>query len=213
MIKGLFNMVQKICYVVGAGDFFGNKINKTVGDYVIAVDGGYQYLQKSAVEIDMVVGDFDSLKEKPVHANMVVLQKEKDDTDMLAALKIGIIKGYKRFFIYGGTGGRIAHTFANFQCLASLSQNHAQGFLFDKHCVITAITNKSIVFDSTHKGYISVLSHSDKAYGVTIKNLKYELDNITVLSTYPIGVSNQFIGKDSIISVEDGTLIVIYEQM
>ena len=51
----------------------------------------------------------------------------------------------------------------------------------------------------------------EKAKGVTIRGLKYELENGILESGFPLGVSNHFVGKESSIAVEDGTLIVMYD--
>ena len=85
-----------------------------------------------------------------------------------------------------------------------------RGYLFGKDNIITAITDDTMYFDSYHKGYISVFSHSDKSIGVFLKGLKYRLDDATVINTFPIGVSNEFIGGKSSITVESGTLIIIF---
>ncbi len=79
-------------------------------DFVIAADAGLRYLEQAGILADLVIGDFDTLKEIPTGANVVRLNCEKDDTDMLAAVREGIKAGYKEFHIYGGTGGRIDHT-------------------------------------------------------------------------------------------------------
>ncbi len=198
-----------VCYVVGAGEcsklFF--KPNNT--DYVIAADGGLRYLEESGIKADFIVGDFDSLGVTPKGINVIKLNKEKDITDMDAAVSIGIEKGFTYFKLFGVLGGRFDHSLANIQLAASLSQKNFKVELFDDKTYITAVTNGSISFDSNNKGYISVFSHSDISRGVSIKGLKYELTNSELKNAFPLGVSNEFIGKSSEITVENGTLIII----
>lgn len=102
------------------------------------------------------------------------------------------------------------HTIANVQLLAYLSQGNRKGFLFGQDCIITAITNDNMTFSSNAKGHISVFSFSDKTKSVYLKGLKYELDNTTLTSTFPIGVSNEFIGKESVVTVENGTILIVF---
>lgn len=203
-------MRDKICYIVGAGENYGLDFCVRDGDMVIAADGGIAYLREKGINADLIVGDFDSLPEKPAHSNIVALSREKDSTDMIAAIHEGIDRGYKIFHIYCGTGGRLDHTLANIQALAFLSRNKMRGFLFGGDYVITAVTNGSIAFNSRQRGYISVFSCSDKSAGVFLKGLKYELENAVISNTFPIGVSNEFIGVDSTVTVNDGTLAVIF---
>lgn len=59
----------------------------------------------------MILGDFDSVDERNMEDIMEmrarypekvkVLPVEKDDTDMLAAIKEGLNKGFEEFVIYG----------------------------------------------------------------------------------------------------------------
>ncbi len=46
--------------------------------------------------------------------------------------------------------------------------------------------------------------------GVYETGLKYRLENYTMSSTYPIGVSNEFTGKPAEISVNEGILLIVY---
>ena len=203
-------MTNAICYIIGAGENYGLDFTPTTEDFVIAADAGIRYLEQRGFTADLVIGDFDSLNDIPVHPNTKELNPEKDDTDMLAAVREGIKSGYSVFHIYCGMGGRIDHTIANIQTLAHLSQNGTQGFLFGKDNVITAITNRKIFFDKVPSGYISVFSYTEKSEGVYLQNLKYELNNATLTNTFPLGVSNEFIGKESSISVNDGTLLIVF---
>lgn len=203
-------MDKGICYVIGAGENFGIDFIPSQKDYVIAADGGFRYLEEAGIAADMVIGDFDTLGYRPAHPNVIQLNPEKDDTDMLAAVKEGSLKGFSTFYFYGGTGGRIEHTVANFQLLAFLSQNRKKGFLFDRDCVITAITNRELAFPETARGYLSVFSHTEKSEGVTLRGLKYKLTDATLFNTFPLGISNEFTGVKSSVSVKAGTLLIVF---
>ena len=203
-------MVNKICYIIGAGDNHGLDFVVTDGDYVIAADGGLASLQACGVDPDLVIGDFDSLGYTPLHHNVISLSCNKDHTDTFEAIQAGIAKGYKTFHIYGGTGGRFDHTYANIQTLAYLSQMGNAGYLVGKDYVITAITNGGISFPACCDGYVSVFAYSNEADWVSIQGLKYELDNHRLTSTMPMGVSNEFVGVESVIAVVDGTLIIVF---
>ena len=203
-------MTNNICYIVGAGENYGLDFTPTSTDYVIAADAGLRNLEHCGITADLVIGDFDSLNNIPSHPNTKILSPEKDDTDMLAAVREGIKAGYSVFHIYCGLGGRIDHTIANLQVLAYLAENGMRGFLFDKNNVITAITNQRMVFGMIPSGYISVFSYTEKSEGVYLHGLKYELSNATLTNTFPLGVSNEFIGKESFILVSSGTLIIVF---
>ena len=201
---------NKICYIIGAGEFYPNGLAPGPGDLIIAADGGYAHLQGCGIEPDIVIGDFDSLPEQPVHPNIIKLNKEKDCTDTFAALNAGLREGHNVFHIYGGTGGRADHTHANIQSLVYLARNGARGLLFGKDYIITAIRNTTVYFDSGYNGYISVFAHSGAAKGVYLKGLKYELENAELSDAVPLGVSNEFTGVESSVTVKDGTLVIIF---
>ena len=203
-------MKDRICYVVGAGENYGLDFQPVTGDLVIAADAGLCYLEKQGIRADLVIGDFDTLKCIPEHPNTIVLSPQKNDTDTLAAVREGIKAGYSSFHIYCGTGGRIDHTLANLQVLAYLSANNMRGYLFDNGTIITAITNDRLCFGKIPCGYVSVFSCSTKAEGVTLCGLKYELNNAVLTNTFPVGVSNEFINRESSISVSDGTLFIVF---
>ncbi len=200
---------MRICYIVGAGECDGICINKKKDDIVIAADGGYRYLQSANITPDIIIGDFDSLDETPYEDNVIKLNPIKDITDMNAAADIGLEKGFDEFVIYGATGGRIDHTLANIQLVASLSRRGIKASLVNGKTVITAVTNGKICFDSSYKGYISVFAHSDICENVSIKGLKYSLENAVLKNDFALGVSNEFVGEESFISVENGTLIIV----
>lgn len=201
-------MNKNICYIVGAGENYGLDFHPAAEDFVIAADAGLRLLEEKGIRPDLIVGDFDTLHYIPQGKNVLRLPPEKDDTDMSIAIKEGIRAGYTAFHIYCGTGGRIDHTIANLQLLAYLSERGMQGFLFDRDSVFTAITDAELALNRMDGGYVSVFSWSERSTGVYLKNLKYELHDAVLTNSFPLGVSNEFIGKESRITVGKGTLLI-----
>ena len=209
------------CMIIGAGDLTMGEITVGEEDYVIAVDGGLSYCGILNVEPDKIIGDFDSVSEKEKEAIyslqeqvpglVMELPVEKDDTDMLAALKYGLELGYTDFRIYAGTGGRFDHTLANIQCLLYLKNHGANGYLVDGTGMILVIQNEAVHFRQELEGYLSLFSLGKEAKGVTIRGLKYPLEDYTLTNDYPIGISNEFIGEESTIQVEDGELVCMIQ--
>ena len=203
---------MSVCYIVGAGDCAGLDFEKKDGDLIIAADGGYKHLESAGIIPDIVVGDFDSLGMIPEGNNIIKLNPVKDITDLHAAADIGTERGYAEFVIYGALGGRFDHSFANIQLIARLSQTGKTASICDGKTVISAVTDGEISFDPSYKGYVSVFSHSDKCENVNIRGLKYTLENAELENSFSLGVSNEFIGEESVISIGRGTAIVIYSE-
>lgn len=206
---------KKNCIIVGAGDFFGfvAPVNKEQ-DLVIAADGGYNYLKAQNIEPDLWIGDSDSLNSKDEIPSediceRIILPKEKDDTDTLAAVKYAIEQGCKAFHIYGGTGGRMDHTIANIKVLSFLAESKLDCYLYGKDTMTTVIQNRGMAFPREASGMISVFSMSDESRGVTIRGLKYEMVDGVMKGSDSIGVSNEFIGEDSFVAVRDGKLLIV----
>ena len=200
---------MKICYVIGAGKLPLLYIKKQ-NAFVIAADGGLKKL--SDTKPDITVGDFDSLGFVPDGENVITLPVKKDITDMQYAVELGIEKGYETFVLYGGTGGRPDHTFANYALICSLAERGLTGYLIGEGYIVTAVHNSSIKLPECKSGTVSVFSADKCAKGVTIKGLEYTLDNAQLRFNSPIGVSNSFIGQESEISVKDGTLLIMWEE-
>lgn len=203
-------MKAPTCYIVAAGEHYAPPARPDSGDMVIAADGGYDYLLRCGIRPDLLMGDLDSIDSMPTDVPVIRLPKAKDDTDTEAAIEHGRSRGFRRFVIYGGTGGRMDHTIANIQCIAGIAMRGGRGFLIGKDSVITAICNDTVRFSPESQGFISVFSHGEQAVGVTEKGLKYSLTDALLPNTVSLGVSNEFTGVESLVSVEDGILIITY---
>lgn len=197
------------CVILCAGEIAGDMATLEPGDLLIAADGGYRHAKSLGVTPHVILGDFDSLGYVPEGAQ--VHPKEKDDTDAMLAAKLGLSKGYREFYIYGGMDGpRVDHTLANFQLLHFLAQQGARGYLVGVRQIAAAITD-SLVFPETQAGTVSVFCLGSQAQ-VDIRGLKYELQDGVLRPEFPLGVSNQFVGKQGQITVKSGTVLVIWDR-
>ncbi len=207
------NPAFNICYIVGAMSLTPDLRPYPVqGDYVIAADRGFDSLMAYGVKPDLAVGDFDSLGHRPSHPNVIQLPAEKDDTDMVYAIRKGLELGYRRFILLGGVGGRLEHTLGNLQLLDWLTRHRAQGFLAGEKTVATCIRDgMSLTFPPSMSGYLSVFCNSGTAKGVDLSGLKYPLTGYTLTGDFPLGVSNQFLDGPASVSVGKGSLLLIWE--
>ena len=205
-------MLDRVCFIIGAGQVDPNlHLAPQEGDLLIAADAGWQTAQHMGLTPHLVIGDFDTLPAPTDHPNTIVLPCEKDVTDMRAAVDLGLERGYRRFALYGGTGGRLAHTLANLQLLDHLSRLGCRGFLVGDGTISTAITNGSLDFPAGMSGYLSVFCNSGTARGITLSGLKYPLTDGQLTSSDPLGVSNEFTSSPAHVAVADGTLLVLWQ--
>ncbi len=195
------------CYVVCALDCKLDFIpDKT--DYVIGADRGYLTLVKNRIKPNCVIGDFDSYTGEIECESIIKFPVRKDFTDSALAIEHAISQGYKKIIVYGAIGGALDHTLANIALIADYTEKFIDIAFVDNNNVAFALYNGKISFTKEARGRISVFSFGDKAEGVNEKGLLYELENASLENKIPLGVSNEFIGKSSEISVIDGTLII-----
>lgn len=181
------------------------------GDYLLAADGGLRHLEKLHRAPDGILGDFDSLGYVPQGSQ--VFPVEKDDTDAMLAVRKGLELGFREFVLYGSLDGpRLDHTVANFQTLEFLAEHGARGILVGAQTLVTVVRNGSIAFSGGQEGTISVFALTSQASGVTLEGLYYPLNRGTLTCGFPLGASNHFTGTQAAISVEEGSLLVIWQR-
>lgn len=205
--------LKKRCVIIGGGDCSTDIIKKNIkvnSDYIICADSGYDYAIKAGIHPDLLIGDFDSIKAIPEKPEKITLPVEKDVTDTVAAFNEGVKQGFASFLLLGGTGGRFEHTFANISLMANASKQNIVFEIIDDNHTFRAITNSTIKIDRKNNQQVSVFAYGYKAIGVTEKGFRYSLQNYT-MSPFDgaLGTSNDILDDFGIISVENGTLIII----
>ena len=197
------------CIIVGAGNFKENEIITEKNDLIIAVDGGYNYCKLLNLEVDILIGDMDSLEIIPDNIIKHIYNKEKDETDTYLAVHYGIDQGYTDFILYGCLGGRIEHTIANIQIIADLCKKGIKIKIVDENTNIYMINkNEVIEIEGLKKKYISIFSYSGKST-ISLKGFKYNVASKDITNDYPLGIDNETIGTNGNIYVHNGLVLVI----
>ena len=198
------------CYLVGAGenDFLPTPDSS---DLVIAADGGYDFLISHGVHPNLLIGDLDSISNIPSNLEIIKHPVEKDETDMHLAYLIGKERGYNKFIILGGMGGRPDHTFANYSLLLHMANSGMEAKMISKRQSVEVIKNGEKELSGTFGATFSIFAFGGYALGVSIKGAKYEADRVDLSPDFPLGVSNSFLSSKVSVSVERGALLIMTE--
>ena len=199
------------CLIFCASEFDALAAPIGEADYLLAADGGLLHLQKLNLTPHGIIGDFDSLGYIPTGAQ--VFPVEKDDTDAMLAARKGLELGFREFLFYGSLDGkRLDHTIANFQTLQFLHDRGATGYLIGKDYIVTVAGEETLEFPAASTGILSLFCLGPDAEGITLENLHYPLNNGTLTSGFPLGVSNHFIGKSARITVKKGSILALWDR-
>ena len=187
--------MEPVCYIIGAAPTTALPSPRE-GDFLIAADKGYAALQAACIAPDLILGDFDSLGYTPEGE----------------AIRWAMERGWRRFVIYGALGGaRLDQTVASFQTLRFLAEHGARGRLVGDGWNVTLLQNAALRFPPAASGWLSLFVSGDAARGVTLRGLKYELTDAALTCGLPLGVSNEFLGREALVRVEDGALFVLWQ--
>ena len=202
---------MKTCLIIAGGDY--TPICPREGEYIIACDRGYAHALREGIRPQLIMGDFDSYSGAlPEDIPVERFKKEKDDTDTMLAVRLGLERGCDFFLFYGAMDGpRLDHTVANFQTLAYLATHGARGALIGRDYIATVLSGESIEFPAAATGILSLFCLGASAE-VTIKGLQYPLDHGILTPDFPLGVSNHFVGRAARITVHDGLVLALWDR-
>lgn len=174
---------------------------------VWVADRGVTYCRKLNVIPKAIVGDGDSspLEDwawaEEAGAKVYRYPKDKDYTDLQLAL-MQISRSYGRsvsVFVTAGLGGRLDHSLSNIFSLQWAKKRgvDAAGFLDEEESFILLRGGEELKLYFNNKPLaISLLSLTPCSHGVSIKKVKWELDNATLRLDEPFAVSNELVSDE-----------------
>ena len=180
-------------------------------DLRIAADAGYENALALGERVDLLLGDFDSLKLRDVPKEVERLQvpAEKDFTDTQLAVDTALKKGATEICIIGGLDGRLDHTLSNLAILEDLQGKGIYATITNGYNRVRYIASTSTLVARSGFRYLSLLCLSERAKGVSVEGCKYPLKNATLNRSYQYAVSNELEGNCALISVRKGGIYVV----
>lgn len=181
-------------------------------DLVIAADAGWNNACRMGVTPSLLVGDFDSLGRLPEPDGIEVVRvpAEKDDTDTQLAVRIALERGATEILLIGGMSGRVDHTLSSLAVLEDLRRRRIPAVFTDGQNRVRFLQNGSLLLPRAEQfRYLSLITATEKATGVTLEGCKYPLRNATLLRRNQYAVSNEIAGPCALISVRHGGIYII----
>ncbi len=200
---------MKTCCIIAGGELHGDIVIPEDA-LLICADSGYRHAKRLGLHPDILLGDFDSFTDPlPEDCEILRFPVEKDETDTMLAVYCGRDRGCWDFRIYGALGGgRLEHTIANIQMLHHMALAGLQGSLLDGDTLVTVQLPGTCRYPD-RGGYFSLFSLTDACGGLTVSGTKYPLENAILKNSFPLGVSNQILAQEAVVTLGSGVLLVI----
>lgn len=172
-------------------------------DYVIVVDGAFDSVLKQKIKIDLVVGDFDSVKNvrKLKKYKLHQLEKEKDETDTKVAIDLAYTMSQHVILIGGIQGNRIEHFLANL----TIFKQYNNLLIIDNNSKIYLLSKGKHLIEKNN--YISFFGYNEAI--ISLENFKYPLKQYQLNNFDPLCISNEVNNIYGEVHIYSGQVIVI----
>lgn len=183
------------------------------------VDRGALYLLDKGINPLLSCGDFDSInseqrKEVEQKSKYFRVKHSEDLTDADFALEniLELFDSVEEIDIYGATGRRLDHFFGNILLLNNEKYNNVKVKIIDDNNIITIAHSGQNIFEKIegYKYFSLVPIYEDTK--MSIKNSKYEVENLVLTLNRPNATSNEFANEKAIELEVSSNVLVIYSK-
>jgi len=183
----------------------------------IAADSGFDLARRLGVFPHMIVGDFDSVSEKPSEytdpatgrkSEIVTHPAQKNETDTMLAASYAAERGATEVCIVGGLGGRADHTMSNVFLLEKLYKDGVRAILTDGESELRVIgEGDSAVLPRGEYKYFSTLALDEAE--VSVSGCAYPLSHSVLKRADAYAVSNEPLECGATVECHRGLLLLI----
>lgn len=178
-------------------------------DIVIAADSGYAAATALGYQVDVVVGDFDSIDVDPLPDGIEVERHptDKDATDLELAMELAARRDPFRVVLVGAEGGRFDHEIGAVATLGSERWAAIPEIDWVRSDAIAHVIRGTRRIQGDLEAIVSLIPLGGDAAGVTTAGLMWDLDDETLYAGSSRGISNRFIRTEAVVTVGGGTLL------
>jgi thiamine pyrophosphokinase len=184
---------------------------------VIAADSGYDHAIGLDYQVDLLVGDLDSISEAGLaHAEAEGVEIErhpvsKDATDLELALDAAVARGATGIDIRGGEGGRIDHLMGVGVGLSNTRWRDVDLVWHTEAATVQPLSDGGhLHLDAEIGSVVSLVVVSDCS-GIVTSGLRWKLSGEELERGASRGLSNEIIERPSSVTLETGALLVVTE--
>ncbi|MSS63043.1 thiamine diphosphokinase [Velocimicrobium porci] len=188
---------------------------------IVCVDGALEVADAMKLDIDYLVGDFDTVPKRLLEQYKQAVRKKekqivirefnpvKDATDTQIAIQIAMEEKTDEILIFGATGTRIDHMLANIHLLVKPLSLGIPAYILDEYNKIYLINKNTMIRKAELYGpYFSLLPFGGDVTGVTLRGFKYNVSQTDFKKGDSLGVSNELLEEEGFISFQTGTFAV-----
>ena len=190
-----------------------------LSDLWCGVDRGALYLLDKGINPLLSCGDFDSItleqkKDVEEKSKYFKVKSSEDLTDADFALEniLELFDSVEEIDIYGATGRRLDHFFGNILLLNNEKYNNVKISIIDDNNIITLAHSGQNIFEKIEGyKYFSIVPIYENTL-MTIKNSKYEVENLVLTLNRPNATSNEFKSNEEIKLEVTNNVLVMYSK-
>lgn len=177
-------------------------------DKIYCTDGAFHFLEENKIAPDLIIGDFDSIKNLPENIPNIHTPNQ-EFTDFEKALEIIVTQGFKKVAVFAANGLEQDHFLGNLTTALKYKKQIKITFFDDKQTYY--FIDSPFVLNNVLNKTISLFPFP-KTKKVESKGLQYPLNGMNLsIKNYKIGTRNKAIENSIEISFEKGNLLVFVE--
>lgn len=183
---------------------------------IMCVDKGLRAAHDLGVQVDCVVGDFDSVTKELVESyrkkgsKIIELNPIKDATDTQVALEWAMDSGARSIHILGATGTRLDHMLGSIHILMIALKRNIPAYIMDDYNKLYLMDHSfTLKKEDAYGDYISLIPLTEQVEGVTLVGMKYPLLDATMKIGESLGISNEIQDEEAMIQWQRGIFIVM----